>query len=158
MKYYSDTLDKLFETEKELKAAEKADAEEKAKKEGARVVGKKESSEVEDAFKARNAARKTYNEKLVEARKTYNAALRKAKDEFEADLKESTEALEKAEADYDNKLKAFQKAHPEGYRLSLKDGDNVVTYTSNPVDYQVKSISKEFDDMLDMFSNFLRRW
>ena len=158
MKYYSDTLDKLFETEKELKAAEKADAEEKAKKEEAKLVVKKESSEVEDAFKARNAARKAYNEKLVEARKTYNAVLRKAKDEFEADLKESTEALEKAETDYDNKLKAFQKAHPEGFRLALKDGDNVVTYTSNPVEYQVKSISKEFDDMLDMFSNFLRHW
>lgn len=158
MKYYSETLDKIFETEKELKVAEKADAEEKAKKEEAKLVVKKESSEVEDAFKARNAARKAYNEKLVEARKTYNAALRKAKDEFEADLKESTEALEKAETDYDNKLKAFQKAHAEGYRLVLKDGDNVVTYTSNPVDYQVKSISKEFDDMLDMFSNFLRHW
>ena len=158
MKYYSDTLDKLFETEKELKAAEKADAEEKAKKEEAKLVVKKESSEVEDAFKARNAARKAYNEKLVEARKTYNEALRKAKDEFEADLKESTEALEKAEADYDTKLKAFQKAHPEGYRLSLKDGDNVVTYTSNPVEYQIKDISKEFDDMLDLFSDFLRRW
>ena len=158
MKYYSDTLDKIFETEKELKDAEKADAEEKAKKEETKLVVKKESSEVEDAFKARNAARKAYNEKLVEARKTYNAALRKAKDEFEADLKESTEALEKAEADYDTKLKAFQKAHPEGYRLSLKDGDNVVTYTSNPVEYQIKDISKEFDDMLDLFSDFLRRW
>ena len=158
MKYYSEALDKIFETEKELKVAEKADAEEKAKKEEAKLAVKKESSEVEDAFKARNAARKAYNEKLVEARKTYNAALRKAKDEFEADLKESTEVLEKAEADYDNKLKAFQKAHQEGFRLSLKDGDNVVTYTSNPVEYQVKSISKEFDDILDMFSNFLRRW
>ena len=158
MKYYSETLDKIFETEKELKVAEKADAEEKAKKEEAKLAVKKESSEVEDAFKARNAARKAYNEKLVEARKTYNAALRKAKDEFEADLKESTEALEKAETDYDNKLKAFQKAHPEGYRLSLKDGDNVVTYTSNPVEYQIKDISKEFDDMLDLFSDLLRRW
>ena len=158
MKYYSDTLDKLFETEKELEDAEKADAEEKAKKEEAKLVVKKESSEVEDAFKARNTARKAYNEKLVEARKTYNAVLRKAKDEFEASLKESTEALEKAEADYDAKLKAFQKAHPEGYRLSLKDGDNVVTYTSNPVEYQIKDISKEFDDMLDLFSDFLRRW
>ena len=158
MKYYSETLDKIFETEKELKVAEKADAEEKAKKEEAKLVVKKESSEVEDAFKARNAARRAYNEKLVEARKTYNAVLRKAKDEFEASLKESTEALEKAEADYDNKLKAFQKAHSEGFRLSLKDGDNVVTYTSNPVEYQVKNISKEFDDILDMFSNFLRHW
>ena len=43
MKYYSDTLDKLFETEKELKDAEKADAEEKAKKEEAKLVVKKES-------------------------------------------------------------------------------------------------------------------
>ena len=86
MKYYSDTLDKIFETEKELKDAEKADAEEKAKKEEAKLAVKKESSEVEDAFKARNVARRAYNEKLVEARKTYNAALRKAKDEFEADL------------------------------------------------------------------------
>ena len=158
MKYYSDTLDKLFETEKELEDAEKADAEEKAKKEEAKLAVKKESSEVEDAFKARNVARKAYNEKLVEARKTYNAAFREAKDEFEADLKESTEALEKAEADYDTKLKAFQKAHPEGYRLSLKDGDNVVTYTSNPIEYQIKDISKEFDDMLDLFSDLLRRW
>ena len=158
MKYYSDTLDKLFETEKELEDAEKADAEEKAKKEEAKLAVKKESSEVEDAFKARNAARKAYNEKLVEARKTYNEALRKAKDEFEASLKGSTEALEKAEADYDAKLKAFQKAHAEGFRLSLKDGDNVVTYTSNPVEYQIKDISKEFDDMLDLFSDFLRRW
>ena len=158
MKYYSDTLDKIFETEKELKDAEKADAEEKAKKEETKLIVKKESSEVEDAFKARNAARKAYNEKLVEARKTYNEALRKAKDEFEASLKESTEALEKAEADYDAKLKAFQKAHPEGFRLALKDGDNVVTYTSNPVEYQIKDISKEFDDMLDLFSDFLRRW
>ena len=158
MKYYSDVLDKVFETEKELKAAEKADAEEKAKKEEAKALVKKESSEVEDAFKARNAARHAYNEKLVEARKAYNEALRKAKDEFEDSLKESTETLEKAEADYDTKLKAFQKAHPEGYHITLKDGDNVVTYTSNQVDYPVRSISKEFDDMLDLFSNLLRRW
>lgn len=158
MKYYSEVLDKVFETEKELKDAEKADAEEKAKKEEAKALVKKESSEVEDAFKTRNAARHAYNEKLVEARKTYNEALRKAKDEFEASLKESTEALEKAEADFDTRLKAFQKAHPEGYHITLKDGDNVVTYTSNQIDYPVTSISKEFDDILNMFSNLLRRW
>jgi len=158
MKYYSEVLDKVFETEKELKAAEKADADEKAKKEEAKALVKKESTEVEDSFKARNAARHAYNEKLVEARKIYNEALRKAKDEFEASLKESTEALEKAEADYDTRLKAFQKAHPEGYHITLKDGDNVVTYTNNPGDYQVRNIEKEFDDMLNMFSNLLRRW
>lgn len=158
MKYYSEILNKNFDTEQELVKAEEEHKAEQAKKEEAKALVKKESSEVEDSFKARNAARHAYNEKLVEARKIYNEALRKAKDEFEASLKESTEALEKAEADYDTRLKAFQKAHPEGYHITLKDGDNVVTYTSNPSEYQIRSIDKEFDDMLDLFSNFLRRW
>ncbi len=158
MLYYSEKLNKNFKTVEDLEVAEKADADEKAKKEEAKLAVKKESSEVEEAFKARNAARRAYNEKLVEARKTYNEALRKAKSEFEANLKESTETLEKAEADYDTKLKAFQKTHSEGYRIVLRDGDNVVTYTSNPVEDQIKDIGKEFDDMLDMFSNLLRRW
>ena len=158
MKYYSEILNKNFDSVEDLEKAEAEHKAEQAKKEEAKLAVKKESAEVEDAFKVRNAARKDYNVKLVEARKAYNEALRKAKDEFEASLKESTEALEKAEADYDARLKAFQKAHPEGYHITLKDGDNVVTYTSNPVDYQIRSIDKDFDDMLNMFSNFLRRW
>jgi seryl-tRNA synthetase len=158
MKYYSEILNKNFDSVEDLEKAEEEHKAEQAKKEEAKALVKKESSEVEDAFKVRNAARKDYNVKLVEARKAYNEALRKAKDEFEASLKDSTEALEKAEADYDTRLKAFQKAHPEGYHITLKDGDNVVTYTSNLGEYQIRSIDKEFDDMLDLFSNFLRRW
>lgn len=158
MKYYSEILNKNFDSVEDLEKAEEEHKAEQAKKEEAKLVVKKESAEVEDAFKARNVARKAYNEKLVGARKIYNEALRKARDEFDASLKESTEALENAEADYDTKLKAFQKAHPEGYHITLKDGDNVVTYTSNQVDYPVRSIDKEFDDMLDLFSDLLRRW
>ena len=158
MKYYSEILNKNFDSVEDLEKAEEVHKAEQAKKDEAKALVKKESSEVEDSFKARNAARKAYNEKLVEARKAYNEALRKAKDEFEASLKESTEALEKAEADYDTRLKAFQKAHPEGYHLTLKDGDNVVTYTDNLIDEHSKALTKEFDDMLDMFSNLLRRW
>jgi hypothetical protein len=157
MKYYSEILEKNFDSVEDLEKAEEEHKAEQAKKEEAKVLVKKESSEVEDAFKVRNAARKDYNVKLVEARKAYNEALRKAKDEFESSLKESTEALEKAEADYDTKLTAFQKAH-QYYHLTLKDGDNVVTLVSNPGEYQIKTIDKEFDDMLNMFSNLLRRW
>ena len=157
MKYYSEILNKNFDTEKELVKAEEEHKAEQAKKQEAKALVKKESSEVEDAFKARNAARREYNEKLVASRKAYNEALKKAKEEFEASLKESTETLEKAEADYDTKLKAFQKAHPEGYRICLKDGDNVVTLTSNPIEFS-RNLNDEFDDMLDMFSNLLRRW
>ncbi len=156
MKYYSDVLDKVFETEKELETAEKADAEEKAKKEEAKLAVKKESAEVEDAFKARNAARKAYNEKLVAARKSYNEDIRAAEKKFKDSLEQVTATKDKAEADYATKLKDFQKAHPEGYHITLKDGDNVVTYTSDPVNDQIR-IFDNLDDMLDLFSNFLRR-
>lgn len=161
MKYVSELKElenKKFDSVEELEKAENEVKAEQAKKEEAKLALKKESAAVEEAFKTRNVARKAYNEKLVESRKTYNELLKKAKEEFEASLKEATEALEKAEADYNTKLVAFQKAHPEGYRITLKDGDNVVTYTSNPIEYHIRDINKEFDDMLDMFSNLLRRW
>ena len=157
MKYYSEKLDKVFDTEAELTTAEEADAKAKAEKEEAKALVKKESEEVQEAFKARNAARRDYNEKLVASRKAYNEVLKKAKEEFESSLKESTEALNSAETEYDEKLRAFQKAHPEGYRICLKDGDNVVTLTSNPIEYS-RSLSADLDDMLSMFSDLLRRW
>ena len=156
MKYYSEILDKKFDTEKELKVAEKEHEEAETKKAEAKALVAKESEKVQDAFKARNAARKAYNEKLVVLRKAYNEALRAAEKEFTDGLKEVTEAKDKAEADYSTKLSEFQKAHPEGYRITLKDGDNVVTLTSTPT--EIRSINKEFDDMLDMFSNLLRHW
>ena len=44
------------------------------------------------------------------------------KKKYNATLSEQEKAsLEKAEADYDTRLSAFQKAHPEGYRITLKD-------------------------------------
>ena len=159
MKYVSELKElenKKFDTIEDLEKAEEEVKTALAKKEEAKALVAKESADVQDAFKARNAARRSYNEKLVEARKVYNEALKKAKEEFEDSLQETSDELEKAEADYDTKLKAFQKAHPEGYRLVLKDGDNVVTLTN--VNQIVKSIDQEFDDMLNMFSNLLRRW
>ena len=159
MKYVSELKElenKKFDSVEELEKAEEEVKTALAKKEEAKALVAKESADVQDAFKARNAARRSYNEKLVEARKVYNEALKKAKEEFEDSLQETSDELEKAEAEYDTKLKAFQKAHPEGYRITLKDGDNVVTLTS--VNQVVKSIDQEFDDMLNMFSNLLRRW
>ena len=157
MKYYSEILNKNFDTEEELVKAEKEHEEAEAKKAEAKAVVAKESADVNEAFKARNAARRAYNEKLVELRKAYNQAVRTAEEEFKNGLKEVSEAKDKAEANYDKKLSDFQKAHAEGYRLCLKDGDNVVTITSDPFEYPA-SLTKEFDDMLDMFSNIFRRF
>jgi flagellar biosynthesis/type III secretory pathway protein FliH len=158
MKYYSEKLDKIFDTQEALKEAEEKHEAEQAKKAEAKALVAKESADVQDAFKARNAARKAYNKSLIEARKVYNEALQKARDEFEASLDESTKALKEAEEDYDTKLKAFQKAHPEGYHLTLKDGDNVVTYTGNLIDEHSKALTKEFDEINNLFSEFFRRF
>ena len=162
MKYVSELKElenKKFDSVEELEKAEKEVKEALAKKEAAKALVAKESADVQDAFKARNAARKAYNKSLIEARKAYNEALQKARDEFEASLDESTKALKEAEEDYDAKLKAFQKAHPEGYHLTLKDGDNVVTYTGRLTDDRYnKSLARDFDEINNLFSEIFRRF
>ena len=85
MKYVSELKElenKKFDSVEELEKAEEEIKTALAKKEEAKALVAKESADVQDAFKARNAARRSYNEKLVEARKVYNEALKKAKEEF----------------------------------------------------------------------------
>ena len=160
MKYYSEILDKKFDSEDELKVAEKEHADAEEKKAEAKALVKQEALVVEDAFKARNAVRKTYNEKLVEARKTYNEALAKARKEFEDSLTEISKEKDEAEVTYDKALKDFVAKHPEGYHITLKDGDNVVNLVGNQYSTSslLPTLNKEFDEMLDMFSDMLRRW
>ena len=160
MKYVSELKgleNKKFDTIEELEKAEAEIKEAEAKKAEAKAQLTKESEAVNEAFKARNVARRSYNEKLVELRKAYNNAVREAEKAFTDGVKEIAGPRDAAELDYDKKLREFQKAHPEGYRLCLKDGDNVVTLSSNPVEF-TRNLNKEFDDMLDLFSNLLKRF
>ena len=152
MKYVSELKElenKKFDTVEEL---EKAEAEVKtaiAKKEEAALARKAEASKVEEAFKARNAARKAYNAKLVELRKVYNEALKKARDEFESGLEETAKELKDAETVYDEALNEFIKKHPEGYHLSLRDGDNVTT---------LSGVGSEFRNLFDETDKFWNRF
>ena len=73
MKYYSEILNKNFDTEKELVKAEEEHKAEQAKKEEAKLAVKKESAEVEEAFKAILEAQKAYNEKLDAFKKDYGS-------------------------------------------------------------------------------------
>lgn len=151
MKFYSEKLKKLFDTEKELVAAEKVVDEENQKKKLASEQKKEEASKVEDAFKARNAARREYNTKLVEARKIYNDAIIAAKKDFNETLTSATEAKDKAEEAYNTALKEFT-AKYESYHMTLKDGDNVVTI-SNSSDKNFETMGKEFNSFLDSLLN-----
>lgn len=151
MKFYSEKLKKLFDTEKDLVAAEKVVDEENAKKKLASEQKKEEASKVEDAFKARNAARREYNTKLVEARKIYNDAIIAAKKAFNETLTTATDAKDKAEEAYNTALKEFT-AKYESYHMTLKDGDNVVTI-SNASDKNFETMGKEFNSFLDSLLN-----
>jgi regulator of protease activity HflC (stomatin/prohibitin superfamily) len=151
MKYYSEKLKKLFDTESELTVAEKVVDEENEKKKLASEQKKEEASKVEDAFKARNAARREYNTKLVEARKIYNDAIIAAKRAFNETLTTATDAKDKAEEAYNTALKEFT-AKYESYHMTLKDGDNVVTI-SNASDKNFETMGKEFNSFLDSLLN-----
>lgn len=151
MKFYSEKLKKLFDTEKDLVAAEKVVDEENEKKKLASEQKKEEANKVEEAFKARNAARREYNTKLVEARKIYNDAIIAAKKSFNETLTTATDAKDKAEEAYNTALKEFT-AKYESYHMTLKDGDNVVTI-SNASDKNFETMGKEFNSFLDSLLN-----
>lgn len=152
MKYYSDVTKKLYDTEKELKAAEKIVAEEEAAKLEAAKNKKAEAKVVEDAFKALNAARREYNSKVMDARKAYNNALVEAKKAFNDMITEATNIKDKAEEVYNTALKEFTNKHPEGFHITLKDGDNVMT-VSNSNDRSVDRMNSDFNSLIDSILN-----
>jgi hypothetical protein len=153
MKYYSEKLNKLFDKEEDLKAAEKVVAEQEAAKLEAAKNKKQEAKVVEDAFKARNAARREYNEKVISLRKEYHDVVVAAKTKFEEGIAEAAKAKDESENAYSEALKEFTDKHPEGYHMTLKDGDNVITL-SRASDKQYEKISKEYNDFIDTFVKF----
>lgn len=148
MKFYSEKLNKLFDTEKELVAAEKEVADKEAKKAEAAKAKKADATKVEEAFKARNTARRAYNDRIVEAKKVYNTILEEAKKAFNDAVTAATKEKDAAEKNYDAALKEFTNKHSEGYHMTLKDGDNVVTISSQGE--AVSNIGKEYNQLLDL--------
>ena len=149
---YSKLLQKPFNNIQELKEAEKAYKLEERKKEEAKLARKQEASKVEEAFKEFNMVKKSYNEIVGEAKKKYAATISKAKSELAEVVKRESEKLEKTEDAYTKALDEFTKTHPEGYHLTLKDGDNVTTISrSGDIDF-FKDFS--FDKFFDNFFNF----
>lgn len=144
--YYSRILEKPFDSIEELKDAEaKYFAAQKAKEDKA-MAKKAEASKVEAAFKALNAARKAYKDDLTTLTKEYSEALKDIKNAFDLGKKDIKEKLVKAETDYSESLKAFIEKYPEGYHLTLKDGDFETTISGH------KSSSDSFESITDLFN------
>ena len=153
MKFYSEVTKKLYDSEKELAAAEKAVADAEIKKAEAAKAKKADAAKVEEAFKANNAAKREYNTKVIAARKMYNESIAAAKKAFDAAVTDAATTLNTAEEVYDKVLKDFIAKHPEGYHLTLKDGDNVATYSSN-----VENVNNLFKDYNNLLDTILKIW
>lgn len=160
MKYYSEKLDKLFDDETSLVAAEKELEEKEAEKALKAKEKKSEASKIETLFAAKNAAVKEYSEELTKLRNEYNTAVREARKDFESKVAEISAKKDEAVKAYNEALDAFIKKHPEGYHMTLRDGNNVSTlYSSGKnADFfnEYKSAQKQIDDMWDGFMNILR--
>ena len=128
--YYSKLLNKPFDSLTELRDAEAVYyAEQKAKADAA-ALKKADAQKVEDAFKAMNAARKEYKEKLTQLTKEYAEELTNLKKALELGKKDIQDTLAAAEDNYAKALKEFTDKYTT-YHLSLKDGDFETTISSS---------------------------
>jgi DNA repair ATPase RecN len=128
--YYSKVLKTPFNTVADLKEAEAAYYAEIKAKEDKAAQKKADAAKVENAFKALNVARRKYKADLVTLTQEYSEGLAALKKTFE-DAKEAVHTtLATAEEDYSKALKAFTEKYPEGYHLTLKDGDFETTISS----------------------------
>lgn len=156
--FYSKPLKQVFDSLDELRAAEaKHFAELKAKEDKA-AAKKAEAQKVEDAFKALNKARKNYKEDLTQLTQEYSEALTNIKKAFEVGKKDIHDKLAAAEDTYNVALKEFIAAHPEGYHVTLKDGDFETTISGSQSAANKKDVKnnetlekKENTDLLNLF-------
>jgi galactokinase len=149
--YYSRVLNKPFDSVEELKLAE-ADyyAELKAKEDKA-AVKKADAKKVEDAFRALNAARKTYKEDLTTLTNEYSESMANLKKAYELGTADIREKLSAAENAYKAALKEFTNAYPEGYHVTLRDGDFETTIDSKT---SANSNSAKPTGLFDLFDLF----
>jgi hypothetical protein len=143
--YYSKVLSKPFDSLDELREAEEVYYEAQRAKELKAVTKKNDAIKVETAFKALNTARKTYKDELTALTVNYSESLKKLKSGFESDKAAVHDKLAAAEAAYEAALKEFTEKYPEGYHLTLKDGDFETTISSKTSKSDVAKAVDLFD-------------
>lgn len=144
--YYSRVLKEPFDSIDELKEAEEAYYAKLKAKEDKAALKKADAKIVEDAFIALNAARRSYKKDLTALTTEYSENLSKLKEAFEASRDKIKADLAKAEDNYSAAIKAFTDKYPEGYHLTLKDGDFETTISGS------SSVKEQPINSLDLFN------
>jgi chromosome segregation ATPase len=158
--FYSKVLKEPFNSIEELMEAEEAYYAKLKAKEDKAAEKKADATKVEEAFKALNAARKSYKDNLNEATQIYSKGLVDLKEGYEKTCATIKETLAVAEASYQNALKAFADKYPEGYHITLRDGDFETTISSQTSGNTKATVnrsafdSKRIDDLFNLIFNF----
>jgi hypothetical protein len=148
--YYSRVLGKVFESLTELKEEEaKYYAAQEAKAAAAKAK-KADASVVEDAFTALNAARREFRSASAAAIQKYNSTMIAAKQDYVKESDAARNALATAEEAYSKALREFTAKHPEGFHITLKDGDYETTISKN-----AEKTAEARTDFSDFFTEFL---
>lgn len=159
MKYFSEELNKNFDTIEELEAAEKAFKEENEKKLADKEARKAEAKVVEDAYSALTEAKKARTQVLKDALEEYRQACSEAKEKYLATRDAQDLLVKKAEEAKEKALDEFTKKHPEGFHLTLHGSDGSTTTISTNT---YKAIAPEFSDFFkevdDFWTNMFKGW
>lgn len=140
--YYSNVLEKPFDTLEKLSAAEKAYFDEQKKKEAAAAEKKSDAKVVEECYKNLNAVKAKYNIDVDAAAKECAKAIADARLTRNEKIAKAEELVNIAEAAYANAIKEFTAKHPEGYHVTLKDGDHVTTISHSVHDQIISDFYK----------------
>lgn len=152
--FYSNILNKPFKSLSELAAAEAAYLEELKIKEDKATKKKADAQKVEDAFKALNAARKEYKEKLTQLTTEYAESLENLKKAFDIGKKDIQSKLAEAEDTYSKALKEFTDKYDQ-YHFSFK-GDDFETTISGTI--TTNDVSKKASDVSNDIWNLFFGW
>jgi hypothetical protein len=145
--FYSRLLGKPFDTVEELAAAEAAYYDKLRAKDEKAAAKKADAQKVEDAFKALNAARRDYKDKLNQLTDEFSEALADLKKAYELGKTNLHNQLAAAEQAYKDAIKTFGDKYPEGYHMTLKDGDFETT-----ISCQTSKDNINYKNMSDLFS------
>ena len=143
--YYSRLLKKEFDTLDELRAAEAEELKKQEAKAQAAENKKNDASIVERAYKELNAAKKRFKDDLNQINARYAEDLKTLKEKYDTDRQEVLTAFERAETTYENALKEFTNKYPEGFHITLKDGDYETTLARQVANANCK-FNKPVDD------------
>ena len=150
--FYSNVLKKPFERLEDLKQAECVYYEEQKLKADKATQKKNDAQIVEGTFKALNAARKEYKEKLNQLTTEYTEELTTLKKAYELGKKDIQDKLSEAELAYKKAIKDFETKYPEGYHMTLRDGDfeTTISRSTSKVDTTATAKDTKSGSMIDL--------